>query len=206
MRNLAFAAALVAAMTGVVHADSSVQDKVVAQLEAQLAEMSKGVWKGRLSGCGGWECDDATVYIKLPGKIDIRYDYGSRVVADGKWLRVLNGSGDEVRADKLAETSLGLLLDGKLDDVAAVEEIDRGTTAGEPRHVYSIELTSDTAPALTLFATKAGFKLLGWRVADGRGEFTATIRGLRKIDGGDVRKLPTDLFTTAKSRSRKGRR
>jgi hypothetical protein len=166
-------------------AQEDIETAITRRVNAYFEQMRARPFRGRLTGCGGWDCNDARITIQMPGKVRIEYDYGSTVLADGTDLITYNRT-EELHRAPIDETDLSLLLAGQLGDeveVDAVEEIGEGSGA-----MYTVEVSRGRRH-MTLFFSKQPFRLAGWAVDGPRGGFRAQVRGLRA-----ARNVPADTF------------
>ncbi len=166
--------------SSVAEEEESDRDRVVRQANELFETMRSQPFTARMTGCGGWDCDDATLHIQLPGRLRIVYDYDSTVLADGQTLYSYRGQ-SEVARSLLAETDLSCLLAGELGDgvsVDAVQEIDRGPESGAPRRVWRVDVSRGDH-RLTLLFAREPFRFIGWIAPGAREDFSAEIRDLR---------------------------
>lgn len=176
-------------------APESTRDSVIRQANELFERLRTRPWTARITGCASRDCNDGTVYMQIPGRARIEYDYGSTVVADGSTLYTYNRA-TEVDRRALDETEIGVLLAGDLGGdvtVEAVQELDRGPDAGDMRRVHRVDLERNGQRVTLLFA-KEPFQFIGWMVDGDRGAFTAELRDFRATDPevNMFRPLPSD--------------
>lgn len=184
--------------------ESDLREETLPRLTKWMASMKKDVWTARVTACANWDCNEGTLYMKMPGQIEIDYGAGGRVIGNGANLALFNPSGDQLNTDKLAETELGLMLHGAIDEdveLAAVTEYDRGPEAGKPREILQIELSPKKGSySMTLIVAKTDFSLMGWKATSARGDVTVVeVRNLRKAN---AKKAPKFQFPALKKETK----
>ncbi|MEL6257724.1 MAG: outer-membrane lipoprotein carrier protein LolA [Pseudomonadota bacterium] len=148
------------------------REEIVAQASAALGDVRTA--RGRfLQTAPDWSQTTGDFALRRPGRVRFEYDAPTpiRIVADGATVAIEDRDLETQDRAPLGATPLALILDDDIDFEREAEILDVERTDAYAAMTIQ-DRSGEVDGQLTLFFSRDGYDLLGWRTVDGAGGVT----------------------------------